>query len=160
MKLLKKIYNYSIYVLRRHIYASLDYRTNRHIVVIESDDWGSIRMPRRSDWEELLKMGYAVDRRPYERFDTLESIDDVEALFKVLRKHRDSKGNHPIVTANMLVANPDFKKILNSGYRDYYYESVSDTYKKYFGNARILDIMKTGIKEGIFMHTDWLHYIF
>lgn len=151
MKLIRRIYNYCIYLLRSYIYNYLDYRTNRHIVVIESDDWGSIRMPGRLEWEELLKMGYAVDKRPYERYDTLESVDDLESLFSVLRKHRDSKGNHPVITANMLVANPDFEKILQSGFRKYYYESIDDTYKKYFGDTRVIDLMKIGIKEGLFM---------
>lgn len=132
-------------------YARKDFRTDRHIVVFESDDWGSIRMPRHEGWEKLLQMGYAVDRRPYERYDTLESPTDMEALFDVLRKHVDSKGNHPIITANMLMANPDFEKIENSGFKEYYYEPIAGTYTRYFGNSRVLELMRQGIDEGVFM---------
>lgn len=132
-------------------YARKDYRTDRHIVVFESDDWGSIRMPRREGWEELLQMGYAVDRRPYERYDTLESPTDLEALFDVLRKHVDSNGNHPTITANMLMVNPDFEKIKQTRFLEYHYEPIADTYKRYFGDSGVLELMRQGIDEGVFM---------
>ena len=128
-----------------------DFRTNRHIVVFESDDWGSIRMPKKKGWDELLKMGYAVDKRPYERFDTLESAEDIEALFEVLRKYKDCKGNHPIITANMLMVNPDFEEIEKSGFQDYFYEPIAKTYERYFGDSRALELMREGMDEGVFM---------
>lgn len=128
-----------------------DFRTNRHIVVFESDDWGSIRMSNKKDWDELLKLGYAVDKRPYERFDTLESAEDLEALFEVLSKHKDCKGNHPVITANMLMTNPDFERIEKSGFQEYYYEPIAKTYERYFGNTKVLELMKQGLDEGVFM---------
>jgi len=128
-----------------------DFRTNRHIVVFESDDWGSIRMSNKNDWEKLLRMGYAVDKRPYERFDTLESPEDLEALFEVLCKYKDCNGNHPVITANMLMANPDFRRIEESGFQNYYYEPISNTYTRYFGNLKVLDLIKQGLDEGLFM---------
>lgn len=128
-----------------------DFRTKRHIVIFESDDWGSIRMPKRDGWEELLRMGYAVDKRPYERYDTLESSVDLEALFEVLSRHSDRNGNHPVITANMLMANPDFDQIRQSGYRDYHYERVAESYARYNGNSKVLDLMRQGMDEGIFL---------
>ncbi len=128
-----------------------DYRTEKHIVVFESDDWGSIRMSNRKDWETLLEKGYAVDKRSYERFDTLESPADLEALFEVLSRHKDAHGNHPVITANMLMANPDFEKIEQSGFQNYYYEPIADTYTHYFGNSQVLDLMRQGMDAGVFM---------
>lgn len=128
-----------------------DFRTKRHIVVFESDDWGSIRMSNKKDWEELLKLGYAVDKRPYERFDTLESPEDLESLFEILSKYKDCKGNHPVITANMLMVNPDFEKIEKSGYQEYYYEPISNTYTRYFGDTKVLDLMRQGYENGVFM---------
>ena len=128
-----------------------DFRTSRHIVVFESDDWGSIRMSNKKDWNELLRLGYAVDKRPYERFDTLESAEDLEALFEVLSKHKDCKGNHPVITANMLMANPDFEKIEKSNYQEYYFEPIANTYNRYFGNAKVLDLIRQGYEEGLCM---------
>lgn len=128
-----------------------DFRTSRHIVVFESDDWGSIRMSNKKDWNELLRLGYAVDKRPYERFDTLESSEDLEALFEVLSKYQDYNGHHPVITANMLMANPDFELIEKTGYKDYYYELISETYKRYFGDTKVLDLMRQGLYNGVFM---------
>ena len=37
------------------------FHTNRKIVVIESDDWGSIRMPSREIYDFLIRQGHKVD---------------------------------------------------------------------------------------------------
>lgn len=132
-------------------FAKKDIRVKKRIVVFESDDWGSIRMPMRKGWEGLLKLGYTVDKRPYERFDTLESPKDLESLFEVLHKHKDCNGNHPIITANMLMANPDFLAIKESGFKRYYYEPIAKTYERYFGDASVLEIMKQGLNASVFM---------
>lgn len=103
------------------------WRTDRKIVVIESDDWGSIRMSGRDAYEAALKAGYHVDARPYERYDSLASAEDLAALFDVLRRFRDNNGRHPVVTANAVAANPDFEKIEKSGFREYAYEPFTET---------------------------------
>lgn len=131
--------------------AKLDWRTNRHIVVLESDDWGSIRMSNKSDWNKLLQKGYSVDKRPYERYDTLESDEDLLALYQVLEKHKDSSGHHPVITANMLVANPDFQRIKEADYQEYFFEPIMETYKRYYGDSKVLEIMREGMDNGLFM---------
>ena len=40
----------------------LAYKTNPKIVVFESDDWGSIRMPSKLAYSNLLKKGIGVDK--------------------------------------------------------------------------------------------------
>lgn len=127
-----------------------DFRTNRKIIVFESDDWGSIRMSNKKDRNELLKLGYSVDKRPYERFDTLESAEDIEALLSVLSNHMDSKGCHPILTINMLMANPDFEKMKIDNY-DYSYEPINETYLRYWGNTKVIEYMKEGYSKGLLM---------
>lgn len=64
------------------------FRTNRKIIVFESDDWGSIRMPSKDVYDTMLNKGYPVDIRPFEKYDSLESDEDIEALFEVLKKLR------------------------------------------------------------------------
>lgn len=151
MSFLNKAYHSLNSRVQNALCSFKDFRTNRHIVVFESDDWGSIRMSNKKDWDELLKTGYAVDKRPYERFDTLESAEDLETLFEVLSKHKDCNGNHPVITANMLMANPDFEKIDKSRFQEYYYEPIAKTYERYYGNAKVLELMKQGMEEGVFM---------
>jgi hypothetical protein len=141
--------------IKQHITNNLinlpGWHTNRKIVVIESDDWGSIRMPSKEIYKFLLKNGYRVDERPYERYDSLESNEDLEALFEVLASVKD-KNNHPAVfTANNIVANPDFEKIKQSHFQEYYYELFYKTLQKYNNHSKVFDLYKYGIKQNIFI---------
>ena len=54
------------------------WRTRRHIVVIESDDWGSIRMPSIESYNRLLAAGIRDDKRHHCTNDTVASTDDLE----------------------------------------------------------------------------------
>lgn len=133
------------------IYAERkDFRSSRHILVIESDDWGSIRISSKENWEKLLSEGYPVDKRPYERFDILESDNDVEELSKVLLKYKDAKGHHPVITLNYLSTNPDFEAIRNNGFIKYEFETIEETYKHYPDSHNVLELVKKGISDGIF----------
>lgn len=125
-------------------------RTKRKIVVIESDDWGSIRMPSREVYAKFEEKGMELAESDYNRLDSLESNNDLKELFKVLRSFKDSKGNHPVFTANCVVGNPDFKKIRNSGFKEYFYEPVTETLKKYPNRDKVLELWKKGNREGIF----------
>ena len=126
------------------------WRTKRHIVVIESDDWGSIRMPSKEVYDKLLREGYRVDKNCYERYDSLATEEDLCALFEVLERYRDSRGNHPIITANCAVANPDFDKIRASGYETYYYEPFTETLKHYPRCGKSFALWQQGMKAGLF----------
>jgi hypothetical protein len=64
-------------------------KQTRKIIVIESDDWGSIRMPSKEVYRSLLKKGLRVDQCPYNRYDSLASEDDLTGLFNVLMKYKD-----------------------------------------------------------------------
>ena len=132
----------------RYISERKGWKTNRKIIVIESDDWGTIRMPDKNTYESLLKCGIRVDRCHYNRYDTLASIDDFGALFRILLRHKDSKGNHPIITANTIVANPDFDKIKNDNFQNYYFEPFTVTLKRY--PNRDFELWEEGIREKIF----------
>lgn len=127
------------------------WQTDQKIIVIESDDWGSIRMPSRKVYRALLSGGIPVDRSPYCKYDSLASEDDLLSMFDVLRNYRDSDGRHPAVTANCVVANPDFEKIKKSKFCEYYYEPISDTFLRYPEHGNCLKIWKEGIDDNIFL---------
>lgn len=128
----------------------LGWHTDRKIVVLQSDDWGSIRMPSLATWKKLdSHRSISVDD-PYNRFDALESVDDLSALFDVLLQFRDKNGRYPILTANCVVGNPDFLRIRQSHFEGYFWEPVHRTFEAY----RRLDAFKLwfeGIKSGVFM---------
>lgn len=126
------------------------WRTRRKIVVIESDDWGSIRMPSSEVYSEFVKRGLNLSNSNYNRVDTLESNEDLVQLYDVLGSLRDRKGHHPVITANMVVGNPDFVKIKAAEFQNYYYEPVTDTLKAYPGRDRVEALWKEGHEMGLF----------
>ena len=125
----------------------------RHkILVIESDDWGSIRMPSLEVYELLKHKGLSIQggSERYNKNDTLASTEDFSYLFELLTKFKDQQGKHPVFTAVSLVANPDFKKIKENNFSQYYYEPFHETLKKY-GIEDALDLWKEGIKNHLFI---------
>jgi hypothetical protein len=126
------------------------WRTNRKIVVFESDDWGSIRMPSKKVFDRFKLENATIETNPYCRFDSLASNDDIELLFSLLLSHKDGKGNHPILTANTVVGNPVFEKILQSGFHEYFFEPFTDTLERYPKHSRVFKLWQQGMGEGVF----------
>jgi hypothetical protein len=126
------------------------WHTNRKIVVIESDDWGSIRMPSREVYDKCLKVGYPVDLNPYERYDSIASEEDLELLFELLSHFKDKNGNHPVITANCVVANPDFRKIQDSNFKEYHYELITETFKDYPKHRNNFNLWLQGKSNKVF----------
>jgi hypothetical protein len=126
------------------------WRTKRKILVIESDDWGSIRMPSREVYNNCLKNGYRVDKNIFSRYDSLASEEDLTLLFDLLSSYHDKNGQHPIITANCLTCNPDFEKIHAVGYSEYHSETIDQTFKKYPKHSNCLQLWKEAKEKSIF----------
>lgn len=137
-------------IVGRHWHNIPGWSTNRKIVVFESDDWGSIRMPSREVYELFRSKGYPVEHRPFELFDTLETKEDLLYLYDTLLRYRDKNGNHPVFTAFYIMTNPDFVRIKNSGFLEYYSEPFYETIDKYYGSKNLLSLLNQGISEGVF----------
>ena len=120
------------------------WRTKRKIVVIESDDWGSIRMPSKEVYEKMLTAGVRVDKCHYCSNDSLETEEDLSLLFEVLTSVKDKFDNPAEVTANTLVANPDFKKIKESNFTEYHYKKISEGFQEFKGSENVLALYKQG----------------
>ena len=130
------------------IYVSnlFGWRTNRKLIVIESDDWGSVYMSDKRALEEMKAKGIPLHSH-YLKNDTLESNEDMEMLMDVLRKHKDASGRHVVMTGVNVVANPDFEKIKANGFKKYEYELFTETAKRYPQSDRIHSLWKQGIEE-------------
>ncbi|MBK6564128.1 MAG: hypothetical protein IPG18_02790 [Saprospiraceae bacterium] len=137
--------------IRKNLSNAIGWRTKRKIVVIESDDWGSIRTQSKKDYKEMLAKGLLVDLSNFTKFDALESNLDLENLFEVLNKHKDSTGRAALFTPMCIVANPDFEKIKNSGFEQYHYESFIQTCKRYPQHDKVHDLWLEGIRERLFV---------
>lgn len=136
--------------LSKNIINIPGWRTDRKIVVIESDDWGSIRMPSKETYSRFLEKGFDISGSDYNRLDSLETNEDLLMLFETLDRHKDHVGRSAVITANIVVANPDFRRIEQSGFKDYFYEPVVDTFSRHSGRDQVLSLWKQGCVERIF----------
>lgn len=140
--------------LQKNIKRSLlnipGWHTKRKILVIESDDWGSIRMPSKIVYDIFLKNDVRVDKDPYCRFDSLATSEDLEALFELLTHFKDKNGRNVVVTANSVMANPNFERIRESGFQHYYFEPFTDTLKRHTPTQNSFELWKQGMNAGIF----------
>lgn len=135
---------------RKDLHNIPGWHTQRKLVVIESDDWGSIRTPSRKAYESLLSQGFHVDYDPYCRYDNLATPDDLSRLFDVLHSVKDSNGHPAVLTANCVTANPVFDKIAESGFNKYYFEPFTDTLQRDPSHSGSFALWRQGISEGVF----------
>jgi len=130
------------------------WRTKRKLVVLESDDWGSIRMPSREVFANLQEAGIDLlsdEGFRYNKYDSLATSNDLELLFEVLSSVKDSAGNPAVLTPVSVVANPDYAKIRQSDFTEYYYEPFSESLKSYKGCEQSFMMWQEGIEKRLFM---------
>lgn len=128
----------------------LGFHTDYPILVIESDDWGSIRMPSREVLEKLTAIGDSAEKDPFLKYDRLECENDLLQLYSCLSEFADINKRHPCFTANFAVANPKFEDIDGST-GSYHWEPFWNTYVRYYGRENhVMKIIKQGIEQGIF----------
>lgn len=119
-------------------------------VILESDDWGAIRTPSKEALNAFEKQGLDLTKSIY-KYDALASEEDLHRLFDLLSSIRGYDGNPAVITANAIMANPDFEKIKESGFKEYLFEPFYVTFNNYPAHSNNLDIWKKGIEEKVFM---------
>lgn len=97
--------------LSKNYINAIGWHTKHKYAVIESDDWGSIRMFSRAYYNNLLSKGVQVDKHLFDKNDAPEDGDDLSNLFEVLQSVKDKNGNHAVFTLFCVVANPNFEKL-------------------------------------------------
>lgn len=104
------------------------WRCRDKLVVFSVDDYGNVRLDSPAARERMRSAGLAMDNQ-FDRFDTLETRQDLEALFETLDSVRDSRGQPAKFTAYALSANPDFARIRADG-NHYHHEALTDTFER------------------------------
>lgn len=135
--------------IKKHIINCRGQRLKQKFLVFESDDWGAIRIPNIKVRESLWEKGLTKKTDPFSRFDALESTEDYLALFDVLSKFKDQKGSNPIITANFILNNPDFKGIKDLNFTEYKSETFLKTYQEYEGNEKAWETLQLGISQNL-----------
>jgi len=141
--------------IRRNLSNLPGWRTKRRILVIESDDWGSVRIKNKAAYEALKVKGLNVDAKRYDQVDTLENNKDLELLFEVLSSVKDRNNRPAKFTPMCLVGNPDFEKIKADDYQHYFFQPLSDTLKEFPNSNRIIELWREGVQHNVF--TPQLH---
>lgn len=104
------------------------WRTPRKLVAIAVDDYANVRVASRKALERLIEAGLDLSGQ-MDRYDTLETRQDLEALFEVLESVRDTKGQPAVFTPYALAANADFAGIRKDG-AHYQAEPVTRTFER------------------------------
>ena len=116
------------------------------VFVIESDDWGSIRMPNVDTYSKVSSEFRDLDS--YTKYDSLADTEDFDRLFDVLGSVRDEDNRPAILTANTVVANPDFERIRASNFTEYHFETFLKTQHRY-GLQNVFEKWKEGIQRSL-----------
>lgn len=119
------------------------------LIIIESDDWGAIRTPSKEVITYFEQKGFEIAKSIYKN-DSLASQDDLEKLFEVLQSYKGSDGKPAVITANSIMANPDFEKIKAHDFQHYFFEPFTETLKRYPKHQNNFQLWKQGNHEGIF----------
>lgn len=132
----------------RGLKNALAKRSGQKIVVFESDDWGSQRVPSREAMQRLIEKNIITGKSPYDR-ESLESGEDIEVLCETLSTVRDCAGSSAVFTCFINPANPDFEKIRESGFDRYFWEPNSQTLERRGDLIEVKAAWRTGRDEGL-----------
>jgi len=138
-------------ILRKSLSNIIGWNTTRKIIVIESDDWGSIRTRSKVDLEKIVKNDIEIFSNHFIKNDALESNADLSNLFEILNRHKDKNGNSVVFTPMSIMANPDFERIQKNGFNEYFYENFTETYKKYHNSNNVHNLWQEGINNRLFV---------
>jgi hypothetical protein len=140
--------------IKKGIDAYLNYKsfkTNRQLVIIESDDWGSLRTKDKKTRDKLNLISKAVKNDRYIQLDSIANAEDLAALFEVLNSVKDAKGNPACLTANVCTANPDFEAIKAENFEEFYYKPFTETLNDYSQGENLFGLWQNGEQEKLFM---------
>ncbi len=136
--------------VKKNLLLARGWRTRRKIVVIESDDWGAARIQDVATFNKLAARNPLLEIDRISRYDSLETNDDLESLFEVLRSVKDRNGRPAVLTADSIMANPDHDRIAASGYREYHYEPFNRTLERFPDCNRVLELIQQGMAAGCY----------
>lgn len=131
------------------------WKSARKILVISVDDYGNVRLDSKKARTNMDKAGLKVHSR-FDAYDTLETREDLEALYEVLDSVRDSKDRAAVFTPFAMPCNINFEAMAKDDYQSYIAENLPETYRKledlqpdaYSG---AWDLWQEGIYKGLMM---------
>jgi hypothetical protein len=105
-------------------------KTNHPIIAFDCDDWGVSATKNQGVLLAAERDGFCVKGDPSIELDTIESYEDIRDLSEMIGRHSDSEGNHPTMTLNFMMFNPDFEAMLHNNFASYcstpFYKAYGD----------------------------------
>lgn len=131
----------------------IGWRTKRKIIVFSVDDYGNVRVASKAARKQMDQAGLKIYSR-FDAYDTLETRQDLEELYEALSSVKDKNGCHAVFTPFAVPCNIDFEQMEKTGYQEYLYELLPQTFQKlsvfypkaYEGAWKLL---QEGISEGL-----------
>ncbi|UAM96622.1 hypothetical protein K8354_09730 [Polaribacter litorisediminis] len=120
-------------------------KTKTKIIVFESDDWGSFRFKNKYIRDKFIK-----NFNPHlwmHNYDTFESANDLQNLFDTLKAIKGKDDKNPKFTFLMNPSNPDFKKIKESNFQNFYNETFLETLDNRNDGKEIFDLYNTALEN-------------
>lgn len=108
---------------------SLGYRTKRKLIVFSVDDYGNLRLESATARKNMEAAGLKSNSI-FDKYDTLESRQDLEALFETLTSITDLNQNNAIFTPFAVPCNLNIDKIKSEGFIKFHNELLPETYAK------------------------------
>jgi hypothetical protein len=135
-----------------HLKNISGWKTDRKLVIFSVDDYGNVRIGSKAAQENLSKAKIGLNSH-FDRFDALETKEDLECLYEVLDSVKDKNGKSAIFTPYALSCNIDFDAMRNNKYQKYVYEILPKTYDKLalkdtFAYEGAWNVWQEGIKNG------------
>jgi len=127
------------------------FKTKRKFVVLESDDWGSLRTKDKFTRQHLNAINPSVANDKYVQLDSIATESDLDNLFEVLQSVKDCKGNPASITANVCTANPDFNRIKADQFERFHYKPFTETLKENSKGVDLFQLWQKGSQQGCFV---------
>ena len=124
----------------------IGWKTKRKIIIFSVDDYGNVRLHSKQARDTMFAKGLKPTSR-FDIYDTLETTDDLTALYNTLDSVKDKNDNPAVFTAFAMSANIDFEKMKETGYTSYYYEALPATFKKINGYDGTWQLWKEGMQK-------------
>ena len=137
-------------ILVKEYVSFRSWKSKQRIVVFESDDWGSERSIDANTVRNLIKINPEIEKDSMSIQDTIASQDDLSLLFEVLQSVKDIHNRSAVLTINVCMANPDFERIQQNQFNEFFYIPFYQSIKKRVDGERILSLWQSGINDGLF----------
>ncbi len=122
--------------IKNHLKNIPGWKSKTKYVVFSVDDYGNVGISNDASRKELEQKGILKSGR-FNRFDALDTTNDLNALFEVLSSVKDRVGNNAIFTTYAVPENINFRKTLDQN--KLVTDKLNQTYEFY-----------ESINEGIF----------